>query len=297
MESIAAVFFSFRLRILCFLCFLSAKPGLVLALLEGPHINTLNLLLPPRATRPVRYTLQGSGGCFTWTWDHHDIIHVQPEYNDTKGCSRSAVVTSIAPYEGRRVTAVYAKDKFTGQMIRCEVFVDKLAKIHISHHSLKLDLDGLGTLRVHAFDMEDNMFSSLVGMQFSWKLLPPDANTRTSSHALMHVPLKNTPLSDCGCICGDIETQIELEDQGIGSDLLVVRGTNVGQERVLVNLVEPNLESLGDEIVLTVAEAISIEPPSPLYVLVDTRIQYVLKTLRYKHPAGRVLRILVHTVC
>lgn len=74
--------------------------------------------------------------------------------------------------------------------------------------------------------------------------------------------------------------------QGLGSDLFVVSGGNVGQEKVLVNVVEPTLENLEDEIGLTVAEAISIEPPSPLYVLVDTQIQYTLKTLRYKHPAG-----------
>lgn len=33
---------------------------------QGPHISSLNLLLPPRTTRPVRYRLHGSNGCFTW---------------------------------------------------------------------------------------------------------------------------------------------------------------------------------------------------------------------------------------
>ncbi|MCO5578576.1 hypothetical protein L7F22_032420 [Adiantum nelumboides] len=267
---------------MCFVCF---QQGAV-AILEGPHINTLNILLPPKATHPIRYRLQGSGGCFTWSWDHHDVIHVKPEFNGTEDCSKSAVITSIAPYDGRRATAVYAKDTFTGQVIRCEVFIDKPSRIRISHHSLKLDLDGLATLRIHAFDLEDNMFSSLVGIQFAWKLLAPSITTETSAHCLAHVPLKNTPLSDCGCVCGDIETQIELEDQNLGSDLLVVRGINVGQERVSVNVVEPTLNSLDNEILLTVAEAISVEPPSPLYVLVDTQIQYDLKTLRYKRPAA-----------
>ncbi|KAI5054712.1 hypothetical protein GOP47_0029857 [Adiantum capillus-veneris] len=272
------------LLLLCLLCLVRFWQGAI-AILEGPHINTLNVLLPPKATHPIRYRLQGSGGCFTWSWDHHNVIHLKPEFNGTEGCSKSAVITSIAPYEGRKATAVYAKDTFTGQVIRCEVFIDKPSRIRISHHSLKLDLDGLATLRIHAFDTEDNMFSSLVGIQFAWKLLAPSVTTGTLVHCLAHVPLKNTPLSDCGCVCGDIDTQIELEDQGLGSDLFIVRGINVGQERVSVNVVEPSLDSLEDEILLTVAEAISIEPPSPLYVLVDTRIQYVLKTLRYKHPA------------
>ena len=33
---------------------------------QGPHINNLNVLLPPKTTHPVRFRLQGSGGCFTW---------------------------------------------------------------------------------------------------------------------------------------------------------------------------------------------------------------------------------------
>lgn len=267
---------------LCCLCFLQT----VFAIPEGPHINTLNVLLPPKTTHPVRFRLQGSGGCFTWTWDHHDIIHVNAEFNGTEGCSDSAVITSIAPYDGRRVTAVYAKDTLTGQVIRCEVFIDKVSRIRISHHSLKLDLDGLATLRIHAFDKEDNVFSSLVGVQFLWRLLPSRSHTGILIHCLTHVPLKDTPLSDCGCVCGDIDTQIELEDKGLGSDLLVVRGVSVGQERVSVNVLEQTLEDLGDEIGLTIAEAISIEPPSPLYVLVDTQVQYTLKTLRYKLPSA-----------
>jgi nuclear pore complex protein Nup210 len=64
------------------------------------------------------------------------------------------VITSIAPYTGRRATAVYARDVVTGQVIRCEVFIDKLSSIKISHHSLKIDLDGLATLRIHGFDVE-----------------------------------------------------------------------------------------------------------------------------------------------
>ena len=77
--------------------------------------------------------------------------------------------------------------------------------------------------------------------------------------------------------------------QGSGSDLFVVRGVSVGHERVSANVIEPTMEGLEDEISLTVAEAISIEPPSPLYVLVDTQFQYTLKTLRYKLPLGIML--------
>ncbi|CAM6103477.1 unnamed protein product [Calypogeia fissa] len=243
---------------------------------QGPHISSLNLLLPPRTTRPIRFRLLGFNGCFTWSWDHHDILSVEPEFNATvKHCSTSAVLTSVAPYSSRRATAVHATDIFTGQILRCEVFIDKISRIRIFHHSLKLDLDGVATLRILAFDSEENVFSSLVGLQFVWQLSPVNTFDDFEAHRLMHVPLKDTALGD-----GEIDFQIEMEQAGVDSDLYVVRGIAVGQERVTAQLMEPLFEDLSDVVVLTVAEAISLEPPSPIYIIPGTRLQYTLKTLR-----------------
>lgn len=93
------------------------------------------------------------------SWDHHDILAVVPEYNTSNHCSTSARLRSIAPYSGRKETAVYATDMTTGIVVRCKVFIDNFSRIQIFHSSIKLDLDGLATLRVHAFDSEGNRFS------------------------------------------------------------------------------------------------------------------------------------------
>lgn len=77
-----------------------------------------------------------------------------PEYNVSSQCSTSARLKSIAPYSGRKETAVYATDVHTGAVIRCKVYVDNFSRIQIFHSSVKLDLDGLATLHVRAFDSE-----------------------------------------------------------------------------------------------------------------------------------------------
>ncbi|XP_029128898.1 nuclear pore complex protein GP210 isoform X2 [Cajanus cajan] len=248
---------------------------------SGPHIADVNLLLPPKMTFPVDYRLQGSDGCFQWSWDHHDILSVVPEYNSSSKCSTSARLQSIAPYSGRKETAVYAADLQTGIVIRCKVFIDNISRIQIFHNSIKLDLEGLSTLRVRAFDSEENVFSSLVGLQFMWNLMP-EANGLP--HHLVNVPLKDSPLSDCGGLCGDLDIQIKLEDSGVFSDLFVVKGVEIGHEIVSVNLLEPQLKTLADEIVLTVAEAMSLDPPSPVFVLVGAVIPYTLKVIRGNVP-------------
>ncbi|EFJ23367.1 hypothetical protein SELMODRAFT_103787 [Selaginella moellendorffii] len=255
--------------------------GLLPARGGRPHISNLNVLLPPRTTTPVRYRLQGTDGCFVWTWDHHDIISLVPEYNGTSSdCSTSALITPLSPFEERQATAVHATDTVTGEILRCEVFIDKISRIQIFHHSVKLDLDGWATLRIRAFDAEENVFSSLVGLKFAWQLSSFDPAGETLPQKLLHVPLKDSPLSDCGCMCGDLGTQIELEDQGFGSDLYVVRGVSTGQERVKARLVEPRMEELDDTLVLTVAEAISLEPHSPLYIIPGTSFRFKLKAMR-----------------
>lgn len=248
---------------------------------SGPHLADVNILLPPKMTHPVEYRLQGTDGCFKWSCDHRDILAVLPEYNSTNRCSTSARLKSIAPYTGRKETAVYATDLNTGMVIRCKVYIDIFSRIQIFHNSIKLDLDGLATLRVRAFDSEENVFSSLVGLQFMWQLMP---ETDDLPHHIVHVPLKESPQSDCGGLCGDLDIQVKLEDGGVFSDLYVVKGIEIGHEIVSVHLVEPSFEHIQDKIILTVAEAMALDPPSPLYVLIGAVVKYSLNVIRGNIP-------------
>lgn len=279
------------LMLLRFFIMLLALPMLFLLLLDltsssatmsaGPHITDVNVLLPPKMTHPVEYRLQGSGGCFEWSWDHHDILALVPEYNPSSHCSNSTLLKSIAPYTGRKETAVYATDINTGIVIRCKVYIDIIFRIQIFHNSVKIDLDGLATLRVRAFDSEENEFSSLAGVPFIWEMCPKiDGLPRH----LVHVPLKDSPLSDCGGLCGDLDVQVKLEESGVFSDLCVVKGVEVGQEIVSVHLVGTSFQRMQDKVIFTVAEAMSLDPPSPIFVLIGAVIHYNLKFIRNNVP-------------
>ncbi|KAG5254531.1 ATP-dependent DNA helicase [Salix suchowensis] len=139
----------------------------------GPHVTDVNILLPPKMTRPVEYRLQGSDGCFKWSWDHHDILSVIPEYNASNSqCSTSARLRSIAPFTGRKETAIYAADVHTGIVIRCKVFIDNISRIQIFHNSIKLDLDGLATLRARALIVKKLCHLNLPHLFWSSLVLP-----------------------------------------------------------------------------------------------------------------------------
>ncbi|KAG0476584.1 hypothetical protein HPP92_013425, partial [Vanilla planifolia] len=277
----------------------------------GPHIADLNILLPPLMTNPVQYRLLGSDGCFSWTWDHHDLLSVQPEYNGSIHCSTSALLMSIAPYSHRKETAVYANDLRTGTMIRCKVIIDKIFKIKIFHQAVKIDLDELATMlsehlmkKVDRFqnrkiclselhplgsvflvlglrffihssspgpglipdqhtnwlNAEENLFSSLVGLPVSWELIPKSLESNNIHH-LIHVPLKETPLSDCvSGFCGDLDIQVKLEEK---------------------NMLRT--------VTITIMEAMSLDPPSPVFVTVGAVIYYCLKIIHQN--SSRVIEL------
>jgi len=89
-----------------------------------------------------------------------------PEYNSSNKCSTSTRLRSIAPYGGRKETTVYATDVKTGIVIRCKVFIDNISRIQIFHNSIKLDLDGLATLHVRAFDNEGILQLHILGVLY-----------------------------------------------------------------------------------------------------------------------------------
>ncbi|EYU37293.1 hypothetical protein MIMGU_mgv1a019136mg [Erythranthe guttata] len=247
-----------------------------------PEIADGDILLPPKKSHAVEYRIHGGDGCFTWSWDDHDILVVLPEFNSSSQyCSTSARLKSIAPYSGRKKTTVYATDFHNGTIVRYRVYVDEISRIEIFNNPLKLYFHGFAPLRVRAFDSEDNVFSSLVGLRFMWQMMP---ETHGLPRNLVHVPLKDSPLSDYGGFFGDSDIQVNLEESGVFSDLCVVKGTEIGVSIVSVSLLESSSRYLKDEITLTVAEAMSLDPPSPVYVLIGAVVRYTLKSIRSDTP-------------
>ena len=64
--------------------------------------------------------------------------------------------------------------------------------------------------------------------------------------------------------------------QCVFSDLYVKKGTEIGHEIVSVHLLEPQFKHMTDKIVLTVAEPMLLDPPSPVFVLVGAAVRYSL---------------------
>jgi nuclear pore complex protein Nup210 len=68
-----------------------------------------------------------------------------------------------------------------------------------------------------------------------------------------------------------------------------VKGVGIGHEAVSAQLFEPQFEHVNDTITLTVAEAMSLEPPSPVLVTLGVSVNFKLKIFRQKVARGNML--------
>ncbi|CAI7764759.1 unnamed protein product [Closterium sp. NIES-53] len=193
-----------------------------------------------------------------------------------------------------------------------QVRVDVVQRVAIFHRSLKMGLSSLADLEVLAFNDHGDVFSSVAGLAFRWTLTPlgsplpahrrPDASTaprgeQALEHRLQHVPLEEAAL----LLAGDEEGRgAARDDLGVErSDVYVVRGVAPGQERVAVQLMDADVTAAAaagaaggaaalpsDAITLTVAQAFSLQPPSPVLLLPGARLPFRLLTFTHNalHP-------------
>ncbi|KAK6940844.1 LOW QUALITY PROTEIN: hypothetical protein RJ641_030375, partial [Dillenia turbinata] len=131
------------------------------------------------------------------SWDHHDVLDALPKYDMSNDCLTSAMLRSIAPYSEN---GSYAADVNTRTVI-CAMYLS--INFQGSRYFITLlSWTWMGFLLYISAPLmnADNMFSSLVGLPFMWHLIP---ETDILPANLAHVPLKDSPFSVRGGLCGD----------------------------------------------------------------------------------------------
>lgn len=137
--------------------------------------------------------------------------------------------------------------------------------------------------------LADDIFATVSGLAFDWDLNPVDS--RSTQHHLVDVPFEDVRLAQ--------EDTSKLRN---AADAIMVRGVHAGQENVSVVLQEwtdfyspvhaaGQAQALGlpsDWIVLTVAEEFSVDPPSPILLLVGSSLGLKLLTTVGRKPKGKL---------
>uniref|UniRef100_A0A6B2KW74 BIG2 domain-containing protein n=1 Tax=Arcella intermedia TaxID=1963864 RepID=A0A6B2KW74_9EUKA len=222
-------------------------------------LNVPSILLP--LSNKVHFDIIGYNGCFKWSVMHPNLVTLE-NIDSEADCSTSIRVRaspSISDTKTRQSTWINAEDKTTKKIIGCEIFFDNIHTLEIDTTTRKLFQDHIERIDVRGHDVSGNIFTSLEGLLFDWKI--DSGNTRV----LSRVPFKDSSI--------DISpTLLSLESQGLHSSAILVKGLRVGDVRVSASL---QGTAIAISVVLSVHERLEIDP-SNLYILPKQEYQFKL---------------------
>ncbi len=91
------------------------------------------------------------------------VVPVVDPCGKLPGMVHSAIIVAAAVMRARSTTLVMAEELSTGNLLRCDVFVDAIIRIDIVTRTRVLHLDDVELFDIEAFDSEGNQFSNLEG--------------------------------------------------------------------------------------------------------------------------------------
>ncbi|KAJ7307312.1 hypothetical protein JRQ81_009319 [Phrynocephalus forsythii] len=245
--------------------------GLLLARPGGAYkLNAPKVLLPFSREKHIPFALGAEGGCYSWYSTRHDMVTIEPLYENGTACSRRAVLTALSSQAIKLASVVIAEEIVTGHLLRCDVIVDLIDRVEIVSRAREIYVeDSPLELSVRALDAEGNTFSSLQGMEFEWSIAKDNGLENLElSRKIRILKYSEADYSPPGYI-----EEMEKEDKQ--GDRILVSGIKTGPAVIKVRIQEPFYKNVAAALVrLLVLENILLIPPYDVRLLVGAYIKY-----------------------
>ncbi|XP_050347880.1 nuclear pore membrane glycoprotein 210 [Nymphalis io] len=245
---------------------------------DSAKINTPRVLLPWFENLNVNFTFEIiEGGCYSWSLSRDDIIDLEPLYDDTWGhCSRSARVSVSKISVPPGLVIILAEDVNTGEILRGDVDIDKIASLKILSTTRDLYLEQAPeAFEVVAYDETGNKFTTLEGVSFTWTI----SNVGSIYGQIPLVNLVRWSDTDYEAPKG----VDELEYQGLHSYSVLLYGQAMGEALVTVCLGQ-----ICTDLNLRVVASVVLTPATAFIVPGDT--------LRYRVVRAQAGRLTMQDV-
>ena len=205
---------------------------LIVCLAEGAvnRISHSTLLLPvsDNLSESVTFRLQATS-CMVWRSSRDDLL----EISFPGVCSEWADVRPLLKSEGKAI--VFADEGEHNSPLRCEVYISHISEISMVTRVRRIGVGEVETLAVEGSDVFGNIFSSLEGLKFTWKV---------HGQALRSLPLSLSQYAVSS-------KRREIEETGAQSDQLVVIGDTVGVVNVGVERKGRKIHSASVQLVVS----------------------------------------------
>ncbi|CAE7863698.1 GB210 [Symbiodinium microadriaticum] len=178
-----------------------------------------------------------------------------------------AIIRSLAEsVDNVEKVLVLAQDiHSSGVELRCEVYIANIHRIEVETSVRRINVDDVETLGVKAYDKQGNVFSSLEGLQFRWRIGDESILQRPK---LVDSAFKLSPVRRA------------LAEAGADPDTVLLRGVATGRTTVGANLTVAGMRHvISPDVPLTVLENIVLLP-SLMRAPPMAHLQLQLKVLR-----------------
>jgi hypothetical protein len=252
---------------------------LLVAVLVGclatSEVDNLNLLLPELGDSSRALPLQlitAQGGCYSWASSAPNALSATL-LEGRAGCSKQAVVQVVRPGPHTSTAYITATDTASESVLNIPVRIRRLHKIAIATKSRMMNIKEIQKIELFAHDADDNTFTSLEGLRFSWRLEQKSSIIENVplAHAQLYLPLR---------------TRENIEKEGFQSDVLVVRALAPGNLKIIARCIEHGYEHLFDEITLSVHERFELKPGPILRMAASSTQQLLLE-----RPTGEIIAL------
>ncbi|ESO84308.1 hypothetical protein LOTGIDRAFT_236288 [Lottia gigantea] len=253
---------------------------------QGAKLNTPKVLLPYYSTVISNFTLEVEFSpeeaevptCYQWRTTRPEVAQVTL-INSTDGeCALAAKVSAISKASHQMTTVVLAENMVTGEILRCDLIVNKIVKLEIETTTRVLYLeDSPDELLAKGFDSEGNIFTSLDGLAYEWSLV---SDTETG-HVVVdaHNILRIKRYTDSHYTT---PAHIEpLEERGLQGDRILVEGIRTGSAKVSARLKDPVYKQLIPEDIRIMVIANLMLNPADVYVLPFSEVRYRVELLKH----------------
>ena len=232
-------------------------------------ISKVNLLLPicPKTNcNEVYAKLIAYNGCYEWKSEDTSLVQIQPiqKKEDSRGCYSEAYVYPKSK-SIKEITFVTAKDKKTNEYFKCKVGFGEVSKISIEKNFDTINVGDIFELHVLAHDERGNIFSSLEGWKFNWRIL----NGHNSAQLIKFIDHGKIEIG---------EKRERIEKEGNHADIILIKGSQTGKILVSVDILEDELKNniISDQRELYIIEPFKIIPDKELYIIPNTQYNFNL---------------------
>ena len=238
-------------------------------------ISKVNLLLPicPKINcNEVYAKLIAYNGCYEWKAEDPSLIQIQPihKVEDSYNCF-SEVYIYTKSKSIKEITYVTAKDKKTNEYFKCKIGFAEVSKISIEKNFDTINVGEIFELHVLAHDDRGNIFSSLEGWKFNWKILSGHNNAQLIKfieHGKVEIG----------------EKREKIEKEGGNTDIILIKGSQTGRVLVNVEIQEDDLKNKGitNQRELYIIEPFKIIPDNELYIVPKAQYNFDLMYINSK---------------